>query len=81
VSLSAGPVPFRDALTIRYSGPGPLSVDVYDVRGARVERLVDRASGAGSVSWHPASSVGPGVYFLRLRGPQVNQVRRVTRLE
>src|SRR4029079_16263650 len=49
VSLEAGPSPFRDALTIRYSGVGPLNVDVFDVRGARVERIVDRASGQGKI--------------------------------
>lgn len=81
INLSAGPTPFGDALAIRYSGPGPLSLDVYDVRGARVAHLVDRASGAGSVSWRPASGVGPGVYFLRLSGPQVNVVRRITHLQ
>jgi hypothetical protein len=80
LKLEAGPTPFRDALTIRYSGPGPLSVDVFDVRGSRVHRVVDRASGAGSVSWRPPRS-GAGVYFVRLTGPQLSMVRRVVRLD
>ena len=84
VHLEAGPTPFRDHLTISYSGAGPLSVAVYDVRGARVARLVDGASGAGSVSWGRTGSdghVGPGLYFVRLTGPNVNVVRRVTLLD
>jgi len=79
--LDAGPTPFRDALTIRFAGSGPLSVDVFDVHGSRVERLVDRAYGTGSASWRPDRSIRPGLYFVRLTGLQQNVVRRVTRLE
>jgi hypothetical protein len=78
--LEAGPTPFRDALAIRFSGRGPLMVDVFDVRGARVERVVNGAAVAGSVAWRPAWTVGPGVYFVRLSGPGLEVVKRVTRL-
>jgi len=81
VQLQAGPSPFRDALTVRFSGPGPLSVEVFDVRGARVARLADGVSGAGSVTWRPGSAgapSGPGLYFVRLHGPEQDLVRRVT---
>lgn len=78
--LEAGPTPFRDALTIRFSGPGPLSVQVFDLRGARVERVVDGAAVAGSVAWRPARALTPGVYFVRLTGPGLEIVKRVTRL-
>src|SRR5205823_11448896 len=44
VWLEAGPTPFRDALTIHYSGAGPLSVEVFDMRGARLERVLDGAA-------------------------------------
>ena len=80
VVLSAGPTPFRDALTIRYAGGGPMTVDVFDLRGARVERLVDGASVPGTVTWRPERSVGAGLYFVRLSGPGVDIVRRVSRL-
>jgi hypothetical protein len=80
-SLVAGPTPFHGALTIRYDGAGPLNVDVFDVRGVRIAQVVDRALGAGSVSWRPAAGVRPGVYFVRLTGPDLNIVKRVTRLE
>jgi hypothetical protein len=78
--LEAGPTPFRDALTIRFSGRGPLRVEVFDLRGARVERVVDGVAVAGSVSWRPARTVEPGVYFVRLTGPGLDLVKRVTRL-
>jgi hypothetical protein len=75
--LAAGPSPFRDAITIRFGGQGPLCLDVFDLRGRRVERLVERGEGQGTVSWRPAYGVAPGIYFIRLAGPQVNIVRRV----
>jgi hypothetical protein len=81
VRLAAGPSPFREALTVQFSGAGPLSVDVFDVRGARVARLADGVSGAGSVTWRPGGNGtpdGPGLYFVRLSGPGTNVVRRVT---
>ena len=81
VRLVAGPSPFRDVLTVRFSGAGPLSVDVFDVRGARVARLAEDATRAGTVSWRPGGSgaaAGPGLYFVRLCGPGTNVVRRVT---
>ena len=78
--LQAGPTPFREALTIRYAGAGPMSVDVYDVRGARVSRVVDGASAGGSIAWRPAATAGPGLYFVRLSGPGFAAVRRITRL-
>jgi hypothetical protein len=80
--LVAGPSPFREALTVRFAAHGgPCRVDVFDVRGARVARLADGVSGEGSVAWRPGTSgapVGPGLYFVRLSGPGVNLVRRVT---
>jgi len=81
VHLDAGPTPFRDLLTVRFAASGPLSVDVFDVRGARVARLADNIAGEGSVTWRPGSSgaaVRPGLYFVRLSGPGTNLVRRVT---
>ncbi len=81
VRLVAGPTPFRDVLTVRFAAGGPSSVDVFDVRGARVARLADNVPGEGSVTWRPGGSgapVGPGLYFVRLSGPGTNVVRRVT---
>jgi hypothetical protein len=79
--LVAGPTPFRDALSIQYAGAGPITVEVLDVRGARVEQIVDRASATGTVSWRPTRQLAPGVYFIRLTGPKDSIVRRVIRLD
>jgi hypothetical protein len=54
-------------------------VEVFDIRGARVERVVDGVE-VGSVAWRPAGTVESGVYFVRLTGPGLNIVKRVTRL-
>ncbi len=80
VALSAGPSPFRDALSIGFAGPGPLTVEVFDVRGRAVARLADGASAGGRITWRPESSVGPGLYFVRLTGPGVSVTRRIARL-
>ena len=80
VTLSAGPSPFRDALTIRWAGAGPLSLAVFDVRGRMVERLDDRIPPTGSRTWRPASDAPPGIYFVRLIGAKGELVRRATLL-
>jgi hypothetical protein len=80
--LSAGPSPFRGALTVRFAAPEPMSVDVFDVRGARVARLAADASGEGVATWRPAGSgAAPGLYFVRLSGATRTLVRRVTLLD
>lgn len=78
--LEVGPTPFRGALTVRFAGAGPLTVDVFDVRGRRVARVVDRAEAAGTVAWRPDTAMGAGLYFVRLTGPEIDLVRRVTQL-
>lgn len=81
-SLSAGPSPFRDALTIRWAGAGAgtLSLAVFDIRGRLVERFDDQATPAGSITWRPASGAPAGIYFVRLTGAENELVRRVTLL-
>jgi len=81
LGLQAGPIPFRGALSIQYSGKGPVRLEVFDVRGTLVERIVDRAEGSGSASWRPRANVGPGIYFLRLTSAQGNLIRRVARIQ
>jgi hypothetical protein len=78
IALAAGPSPFRDAVTVRYSTDAPSSVDVYDVRGSRVAHLAGDATGAGVVTWRPgASGVEPGLYFVRLVSAAGTMTRRV----
>ena len=78
--LEAEPSPFREAITIRFGGSGPLTVDVFDVSGRRVARVVDGVASQGVTSWRPAASVEPGLYFLRLTGAGVDVTTRITRL-
>lgn len=78
--LDAWPLPFSRVLNVRFDGEGPLTIDVFDARGARVQRVVEGAAGAGSVSWTPPGRVEPGIYFLRLTTPQRTLVRRIARL-
>jgi hypothetical protein len=86
VQLLAGPSPFYlhevAELTVTFAGGGPLSVDIFDVRGARVAKLEDNVSVAAEheVKWRPGSAgapVRPGIYFVRLSGPGTKLVRRV----
>jgi hypothetical protein len=78
--LEVGPTPFRGSLTVRFAGRGPLTVEVFDARGRRVARVVDGVETAGTVAWRPDPAVGPGLYFVRLIGPGLGLVRRVTQL-
>jgi hypothetical protein len=78
--LEAGPTPFHGGIAIHFAGAGPLRLEVFDARGARVARLAENTSGSGSLVWRPADagrSLGPGLYFVRLTGPGLVLVRRI----
>ncbi|NOT33016.1 MAG: hypothetical protein HOP12_02480 [Candidatus Eisenbacteria bacterium] len=79
--LDAWPMPFRSALNVRFDGSGPFTVDVFDIRGARVTRLVEQAASPGMATWTPGGRVEAGIYFLRLTTPEKSLVRRVTLLD
>jgi hypothetical protein len=75
LSVSSFPNPFNPRTTVRYTVPsrGPVTVAVYDSRGALVATLVDRVThdaGAYSVEWGgragDGSPVTSGVYFARI---------------
>lgn len=80
VSLSAGPSPFHDALTIRWAGAASMRLAIFDVRGRMVESLGERVAPAGSLIWRPSSDAAPGIYFVRLMGAEREIVRRVALL-
>ncbi|MBU8923041.1 MAG: right-handed parallel beta-helix repeat-containing protein [Bacteroidales bacterium] len=69
------PNPFNPVTTIRYFLPAksPVTVDVFDVSGRRVDRLVDLTQSRGYhvAIWdgrnHKGQRVGAGVYFYRLK--------------
>jgi flagellar hook assembly protein FlgD len=84
------PNPFNPVTRIEYwvaeglgSGKTPVSLVIYDVRGARVRTLVSEAQVAGRyvVEWNgrddrgtPASS---GVYFYRMTTSSFSDVRKM----
>jgi hypothetical protein len=73
----AAPNPFFQATRMRFVLPaaGRTRLEVFDVNGRLVRKLVDRNLPAGShdVAWdgrdQESTSVGVGVYFIRLQGP------------
>jgi len=55
-----------------------VTLELFDVRGRLVERLVDgvRPAGRHSVEWRVARG-GSGLYFLRLRSSGLTLVRKL----
>jgi hypothetical protein len=75
------PNPFGGQTLLRYAAKSdtPVELDVFDIRGRRVDRLVDLPRGDGvirSMYW-TAEGLSSGVYFLRLRGAGEELTRRV----
>ena len=67
----ARPNPFRDAVRLEITEAlDARAVEIFDIRGRRVRRLVPDA--AGAVLWDGRTDEGtevvPGVYFARVRG-------------
>ena len=85
----AFPNPFNPATTVRFlaTAGDPVRVEVHDLRGRLVRRLVaDQAVGAWqSVTWDGRDRHGApmpaGVYMVSLRGPDGVRNRRVTLVE
>jgi len=89
VLLGATPALLRagDAGRLRFRVPGSevqhVTLDLFDVRGARVARLVDEEEipGLHEIPWPARTEAGgepaSGVYFLRFRGDGFSETRRV----
>jgi len=84
------PNPFNPQTVIRYEIRGPatrVQLDVHDVRGQRVRRLVDgvRAAGAHAATWDGRDDAGrpvaSGTYHYRLRAGGVTEARRMVLLK
>jgi hypothetical protein len=83
-----GSMPFRTELRMRLDLPrdGDVRVEVFDVRGRRVRRLLDGRMAAGShpVRWDAlddrGTTLGAGLYFVRLRSAAGPQSLRVVHL-
>jgi hypothetical protein len=84
------PNPFNPTTTITYDVPAGgtrVSLDVYDVRGRLVARLVDgrQSPGRKQVTWdgtdRRGQHVSSGVYFYRLRAPGFQRTRKMVLVE
>ena len=75
------PNPFNPRTTIHFalSKPGPVTLDVFDLRGRHVTTLVDREMEAGEhrVVFH-ATELASGVYVCRLQAGEFTQSRQIT---
>ena len=82
--LNAGPNPMQNKTTIAFAGASDRSVhlDVYDLRGRLVRRLLDAGGSQGQVAWDGRNSSGQnvpqGIYFVRMRDGQDFLQRKVT---
>lgn len=85
----ARPNPFGASTSISLSlaRAGRLEVDVFDLHGKRVARLVDgmRAAGRHEIRWDGRDSGGRpaanGVYYLRMKADGLDMSRKVVKLD
>ncbi len=75
------PNPVRGETLLRFAArhDGPVSLDVYDIRGRRVDHVADLSRGDGIIRTATWSTEGlpSGVYFARLIAGSRTTVRRV----
>jgi hypothetical protein len=82
------PNPARGTTTVSYAlaRAGHAQLEVYDVSGRLVRRLVDgeRPAGAGQTIWDGTDAAGAkreaGIYFVRLLAPGCRETRRLVLL-
>ena len=81
--------PFNPVSVITYATPekSRVALHIYDLRGRRIQTLMDGRVDAGvhTVTWDGRNSVGhqvaSGRYFYRLRVGGLTQIRQVVLLE
>ncbi len=82
--LQNGPNPFNPATTIRFSlaHDGRVSLSVFDLRGRRVETLLegDQAAGEHTIAFRPGG-LASGVYVYQLRAGGVVQTKKMVLAE
>ena len=86
--LRSSPNPFFGATTVRFAlaGPGLAEVDVHDLNGRLVKRLLRawQPGGEGAVTWDGTDAngrrVSPGVYLARVRSGGTSENQRIVRI-
>jgi len=85
-ALSANyPNPFNPETTIRFStaAKGPVSIDIYNVKGQLVRKLVDETKAAGSHKVvfdgrdNNGRSVASGIYYYRMKTGKFSSTRKM----
>ena len=87
-TLVMSPRPFREHLDIGFDLPrkGPVGIRIYDVAGRELQRidLDEQRAGPVSIRWNGRLRGGrdasPGIYFVRVRAPDIELEGRVVRL-
>ena len=82
----AFPNPFNHTSTIIYSvgEESHVKIDIYDIRGNLIDRLVDDKKSAGwhNVRWNAVDKrnvpVASGVYFIKLKHQNGNKIQKIT---
>jgi len=73
------PNPFNPSTTIEYKLPEPsdVSIEVYDINGRIIAKLIDERQDAGSyrVTWN-AQNCPTGIYFYKIQAQKFSQVKR-----
>lgn len=83
--LQNSPNPFKGTTAIRFQVPRPswVMLDVFDLQGRQVRRLVNRlyASGLWSVDWdrrqEDGAAAAPGIYLYRLRAAGFEEQKKM----
>jgi len=83
--LSGYPSPFSDQTNIRYrlKENSMVTLDVYDLRGLLIKRLIDQpqVDGDYQVTWNGTDQQGikvpSGIYILKLTGPEKTRIAKL----
>jgi hypothetical protein len=84
VTTHPNPFSVHTSVAFHLPAPGSVQLTVHDVRGRRVETLVEgfRNAGDHQLSWQGTDecgrSVTPGVYWLRLQCGSVTETKKIT---
>ena len=83
-SLTCYPNPFNPQTTLSYAlnQTGNVQIEVYNVKGQKIETILNTEKEAGSYSltWQ-ADNLASGIYLIKFAAPHYNKVQRVMLLK